>query len=321
VVPFDLPVASKSEYACDSVNTYIENVENRSLVQSTIFHLSAFQRSVGFAFLSTLLLALLFCNQVQAQAAQPLPQSQAGPTAPQTVAQARVPDADKDAVRVGLPEGLLGGTTPAAAPGQLIVIGFMGGNVNANNLIHREALVAKDLQQSNPKGVYAEVFANSDGQAALKAVLKLLDRNKDGNLTASEKNDARVVIFGHSWGASEGITLARRLNDLKIPVLLTIQVDSVQKPYEDDSSIPPNVHEAINFYQTEGMLHGRRAITAADPKQTTILGNFQSSYKTSQVSVAAFPWYARTFMKPHIEIENDPLVWGKIEALIQTQVQ
>jgi hypothetical protein len=25
-------------------------------------------------------------------------------------------------------------------------------------------------------------------------------------------------------------------------------------------------------------------------------------------------------MKPHIEIENDPSVWSKIEALIQTKV-
>jgi hypothetical protein len=25
-------------------------------------------------------------------------------------------------------------------------------------------------------------------------------------------------------------------------------------------------------------------------------------------------------MKPHIEIENDPLVWSRVEALIQTKV-
>jgi len=48
-----------------------------------------------------------------------------------------------------------------APPARLIVIGFMGGNVSAGNLTHREALVAKDLQQHNPKSVYAEVFANT----------------------------------------------------------------------------------------------------------------------------------------------------------------
>jgi hypothetical protein len=36
--------------------------------------------------------------------------------------------------------------------------------------------------------------------------------------------------------------------------------------------------------------------------------------------VGDFPWFARAFMKPHIEIENDPQVWDKIEALIATKV-
>jgi hypothetical protein len=103
-------------------------------------------------------------------------------------------------------------------------------------------------------------------------------------------------------------------------VLLTIQVDSVRKPNEDDEDIPPNVREAINFYQTEGLLHGRSLIEAMDPKQTIILGNYESSYKRNPVSCAKYPWFARTFMKPHIEIENDPSVWGKIAALIRAKL-
>jgi hypothetical protein len=209
---------------------------------------------------------------------------------------------------------------PAVAPGQLIVIGFMGGDVSPGNLIHREALVAKDLQKHNPTAVYAEIFANHDGPAALHTITQLLDKNKNGCLTDAEKSSARIVIFGHSWGASEGITLARRLNELGIPVLLTVQVDSVEKMDENDGVIPPNVHEAINFYQREGLLHGRALITATNPQQTTILGNFKTSYKKTAVPIADFPWYARTFMKEHIEIENDPVIWDKIEALIQTKV-
>jgi len=103
-------------------------------------------------------------------------------------------------------------------------------------------------------------------------------------------------------------------------VLLTVQVDSVEKMNENDGTIPANVHEAINFYQTEGLLHGRNLITASDPTQTKILGNFQSSYKNNPVDVDGFSWYARAFMKKHIEIENDPVIWGKIEALIQAKV-
>jgi hypothetical protein len=68
------------------------------------------------------------------------------------------------------------------------------------------------------------------------------------------------------------------------------------------------------------MLHGRSFIEAMDPERTTILGNYESTYRKSPVSCAGYPWFARTFMKPHIEIENDPSVWSKIEALIQAKV-
>ena len=208
-----------------------------------------------------------------------------------------------------------------APTSQLIVIGFMGGNVSARNLVHREATIARDLQLRNPNSVYAEVFANGDSRAALIAVLLRLNSSHDGCLTAREKRSARIIIYGHSWGASETVTLARRLNQLHIPVLLTIQVDSIEKLNEDDAIIPPNVREAVNFFQSDGMLHGRNAITAADPTLTTILGNFESSYRIHPVSISEFPWYARAFMKTHIEIENDPIVWARIEALIQTRVE
>jgi hypothetical protein len=203
---------------------------------------------------------------------------------------------------------------------RLILIGFMGGHIKADNFVHMEARVARQLQQRYPRALHASVFANHDGHAALKTVVQLLDRNRDGRLSVQEREAARIVIFGHSWGASETIALARKLNELSIPVLLTIQVDSVQKSNQNDGFIPPNVREAVNFYQSEGLLHGRRFIAATDPTKTTILGNYESSYKNNPVSCAGFPWFARTFMKPHIEIENDPSVWSKIESLIQGKV-
>jgi hypothetical protein len=205
----------------------------------------------------------------------------------------------------------------ANAPSQkLIVIGFMGGHIHADNLVHKEAQLARDLQERYPARLRTAIFANRDGYVALETVLRFLDEDQSGCLSAREKETARIVIYGHSWGASEAVTLARRLNRINIPVLLTVQVDSVQKARENDRQIPPNVHEAVNFYQAEGMLHGRRAIKAADPARTTILGNFASSHWRTPVSCAGYPWYARAFMRPHIEIENDPSVWGRIEELI-----
>jgi pimeloyl-ACP methyl ester carboxylesterase len=201
-------------------------------------------------------------------------------------------------------------------PAPLIVIGFMGGRVRAGNLVHREAQMARDLDRLYPNAVRAMTFANHDEAAALRSVLDLLDTDKNGRLSGEEKSAARIVLFGHSWGASEAVNLAQELDRRGIPVLLTIQVDSVRKHGEDDGYIPANVHEAINFYETEGMLHGRRSIQAIDPARTTILGSYESTYKITPVSCAGFPWFARAFMKPHIEIENDVAVWNRIDALI-----
>ena len=208
----------------------------------------------------------------------------------------------------------------ATATGQLIVIGFMGGNVSGGNLAHREALVARDLRQMYPLDLHAAVFANSDWKSALRTVLEHLDAKGAGRPSEQEKHDARIVLYGHSWGASEAVTMARRLNQLGIPVLLTVQIDSVEKLSENDGSIPPNVREAVNFYESEGLLHGRSSITAMDPKQTTILGNYKMSYREHPVSCAGYPWFARAFMKPHIEIENDPAVWDKIVELIRAEM-
>jgi pimeloyl-ACP methyl ester carboxylesterase len=198
----------------------------------------------------------------------------------------------------------------------LIVIGFMGGHIRAGNLAHGEARLASDLDRRYPAAVDAMTFANRHAGDALRTVLRLLDTSKDGRLSEAEKRAARIVLFGHSWGASEAIHFAQELDRHGIPVLLTIQVDSVEKSGEDDGSIPPNVREAINFYQAEGLLHGRSSIQAIDPKRTKILGSYESKYKKSPVSCAGYSWFARAFMRPHIEIENDGAVWDRIEALI-----
>ena len=211
------------------------------------------------------------------------------------------------------------GAAPAHA-GRLIVIGFVGGVVSPDDMAHRDALEARQLERRYPGLLYAAAFANRDGRAALDAVLRQLDADGDGRLSAAEKDAARIVIYGHSWGASEAVTLARRLGGMGIPVLLTIQIDSVEKPSEDDRTIPPNVRDAVNFYQTGGLLHGRRLIAAADPERTTILGNYRSSYRDHPIPCKGFSWFARAFMRQHIEIENDPSVWSRVEALIRARL-
>ncbi|WP_348266798.1 hypothetical protein P8936_12840 [Edaphobacter paludis] len=208
----------------------------------------------------------------------------------------------------------------AATASPVIVIGFLGGRVKKNNLIHREVQLAMHLRQNHPVGVDAEIFQNSHGQRAFQRILHLLDVNHDGILTLAEKQHARIIIYGHSWGASEAVTMARQLQDDKIPVLLAILVDRVSKIGEGDPRIPANVAQAVNFYQLDGLLHGRPIIRAVDPTKTQIIGNYQLNYKDTHVSCDKYPWYARLFMGPHIEIENDPRVWNQVEALISAKL-
>jgi hypothetical protein len=225
------------------------------------------------------------------------------------------------AIAAGLPAQLTTIRPATAAPQRsALIVGFMGGRVKSTNLIHKEAVIAHDLQQRNGSRVSVLTFANHDAGQAMRAVLHYLDVDRNGSVDASEKQNARIVLYGHSWGASETVNMARQLGRIGVPVLLTIQVDSVQKPGEDDSIIPANVHRAMNIYQTEGLLNGRRAIRAADATQTHILGNRRVSYKHAPVDTSQFPWFARTFMHSHIEIENDPTVWASVQNLIQEEV-
>jgi hypothetical protein len=202
-----------------------------------------------------------------------------------------------------------------------IVIGFVGGFVHNNNSVHEEVKLATHLQDTHPGAMQVRIFRNHEGRQAHDAVLQMLRASADGTLSDGEKRGAHIVLYGHSWGASEAVTLARSLEKDGIPVLLTIQVDSVSKFGEDDRMIPANVAQAINFYQLDGLLHGQRRIEAEDRSRTQILGNFRLDYKSKHINTDGFPWFARTFMKPHIEIESDPSVWNRVESLIRSKLQ
>lgn len=214
--------------------------------------------------------------------------------------------------------GAPGPVTPAAnrATPPTIVIGFVGGFVKHDARAHSTVQVVEHLRNEYREGVYVQSFANRHRDQAYKEIVRRLDGDNDGTLSAEEKHNARIVIFGHSWGASETLTLARKLEHDGIPVLLTIQVDSVAKFGQNDAVIPTNVGQAINFYQPDGIVHGRPQIRAADPLRTEILGNFRYDYKANPISCEGYPWFDRLLVKTHTEIECDPRVWSQVESLI-----
>jgi hypothetical protein len=210
--------------------------------------------------------------------------------------------------------------TLAGAQTRVIVVGFVGGFVKHDDAKHAEVQFAAHLRQRYTSAIDVEVFQNHSRQKALEHILRLADTNRDGQLSPIEKSQAKVIIFGHSWGGTETVMLARALQRQHIPVLLTIQVDSIAKPGEENVTIPANVANAVNFYQSSGLLHGRAGILAMDPERTHIIGNFEMTYKDHPVNCASFPWYARVFTKPHIEIENDPRVWAQAASLIDHEL-
>jgi hypothetical protein len=211
-------------------------------------------------------------------------------------------------------------TSAGVSSAEPVVVGFVGGFVRHDDRVHSEVQLIERLREGYASGVYVQMFENHHGKQAHQAILRRLHANRDGALSPEEKQNAHIIIFGHSWGASETVELARQLEKDGIPVILTIQVDSVSKLGQNDAVIPANVLQAVNFYQLDGLLHGQPQIRAADPARTRILGNFRSGYKTKPFSCGEYPWWDRLIMKPHIQIECDSAVWNQVESLIRSNL-
>jgi hypothetical protein len=201
-----------------------------------------------------------------------------------------------------------------------IVIGFVGGFVSHDNPHHGPVQLAKRVRETLPTGTYVRVFENRHRKEAYSAVFHLLDSNHDGALSSEEKSRARIILFGQSWGASAVVLLARDLRREGVPVLLTIQVDSVAKFWQNDSVIPDNVIEAVNFYQTHGLVHGRRRIVPADSSKTEIIGNYLVDYRKNPVRCPDASWAERFFTPSHMQSECDPRLWSEVEDLVRSRL-
>jgi hypothetical protein len=211
-------------------------------------------------------------------------------------------------------EGAKGGIRKA------IILGFVGGYVKPDDVKHPEVLFATYLRKRYGSAVHAEVFGNHEEKKAVEDTIRRLDTDKDGFLTSAEKEQVKIILYGHSWGASQTLIFARDLQRRGIPVSLTIQIDSVKKFGQDDRTVPGNVAKAVNFYQRRGITRGQPLVVAADAERTKILGNFYMKYDDHQVNCDNYQWLSRVFNKPHHQIENDPQVWEQIVSLIDSEL-
>jgi hypothetical protein len=201
----------------------------------------------------------------------------------------------------------------------LIITGFVGGFVSHDNIVRSEVQLAGRLRKEFPAAV-VETFESYHGDMAHKRIMDLIDTNHDKQLSPDERRNARIIIYGHSWGGSEAITLARHLGNDRIPVLLTIQVDSIEKRRQEDALIPANVVRAVNFYQPNGLLHGQPDIRAIDATRTNIIGNFRFVYDENSYTCTGYPWWDRMITRSHTQIECDPAVWKAVETLIRSEL-
>ena len=200
-----------------------------------------------------------------------------------------------------------------------IVIGFLGGFVRQGDVKHPEVLFANYLRVRYGPFVQAAVFGNHEAKEALELIRKAVEPDKNAP-PATEKDTLKIILYGHSWGASQVLEFARELQRHHIPVALTIQIDSVRKRGQHDRTVPANVARAVNFYQRRGLTPGRPLIVAENAERTKILGNFHMTYRDQDVRCDNYHWLSRVFNKPHHQIENDPHIWDQIMTLIDAEL-
>lgn len=202
-----------------------------------------------------------------------------------------------------------------------VLVGFVGGFVRHTNPHHGPVIVAQKIHQFAPQGSHIEVYENRHRKTAYRDIVHLLDTDRDGVLSAEEKSRARIILFGQSWGGSAVVMLARELKRIGIPVMLTVQVDSIDKPWQQDDVIPDNVAAAVNFYQPHGLLHGRQLIRAADDSKTQILGNYRFDYRENPVKCEGMSWIDKALTPSHMQSECDPHLWGQVEGLVRQRLE
>ena len=197
---------------------------------------------------------------------------------------------------------------------QTMVIGFLGGRQLWDDDSRGVRQLAVKLDEMSLPKVEIETFQNRRRDLAMEFIHKALDRNEDDNLDSQERASARLILYGQSLGGSTVVKLSKDLEKLDIPVLLTIQVDSVGF---SDHLIPSNVLKAANLFQSDDWIFsGEEKIIALDPEATNILANIEFDYSSKEVDMTAQPWQRRFFSTPHSMMDADPEVWAVVEKLI-----
>lgn len=207
-------------------------------------------------------------------------------------------------------------TSRPVPAGSCLVIGFLGGRDawdDADKGVRQTALALRDPAA----GVFVETFENRRRDVALRFVLEALDCDRDGNADERMVETTRIIVYGQSLGGSATMKFARQLDELGLPVELTVQIDSVGR---GDGVIPPNVRHALNLYQDSGIfLEGEHPVVAEDPERTRVLGNWRFDYDAppgSEIAIDDLPFWKIIFRVAHAKMDRDPRVWESVRAIL-----
>lgn len=205
-------------------------------------------------------------------------------------------------------------------PGSTLILGFTGGLDRADDPERGVRRLALAMRAMGLPGVYAETLEHYRHREARRRVVAALDANGNRRVDSEERERVKVILYGQSLGGGEVVRLARELGKNGVAVELTVQVDSVS--LGRDGRIPPNVRQAVNFYQKERLtFRGEDYIQAEDPQRTKILGNFRFRYPLLGWNPAPELSWRRVLGGGHARMEADPLLWAQIQALIVESIR
>ncbi len=202
------------------------------------------------------------------------------------------------------------------APGETLVLGIVGGWERWDNPARAIRRTAIAIKRRELKGVWIETVENHKLPLAERLIREAFDFNRDGKLGPDEAKQARVVLFGQSLGGRAVLRLARTLNDWGVPVRFAAIVDAYGK---DSYIVPPNVHEAANWYQRDQLVvKGAPSLRAGNPSRTRILFNRKVSYKgrEREFEIDQQSRLQTLFLGAHLVMEFDMPLWREVERMI-----
>ncbi len=203
---------------------------------------------------------------------------------------------------------------------QTLILGFLGGFERWDDESRGVRKLATKIDAMKLSTVHVETLENRKRDLAIKFIRKTFDRDQNGFLDDRERNSARLILYGHSLGGAAVVEIARELKKMGVPILLTVQIDSVGLVF-DDHLIPSNVKRAANLFQSNGwILRGEDTIEPENPDETKIIANIRFDYRNKNIDMSSLSWERKLFSIPHAKMDADPEVWATVEQIILSEI-